>query len=1069
MLIRRWLYLITLLLGITPSLCAQQASQPGQVFSNIGGLLIASNFNEWSIQAGTTPTNSQIQWTNNKMCQPTSGGTTFQAFQIGSPITIVDANTANTETVTVTNFNSNTYGCQIQAVMTHTHYSYRIQSATAGLQEAINAAAGLPYQVVVTPDWQRAGGQTSMITNAQGNTNVTILDQRSSIVVPYLWNGSNYVAQSAGAGTACGSGGQLQASSGVGGGFTCDTSITLNTTTHNIITPNFNGLNWPSSAPLVNGYCLTATTALVGSWANCGGSNPPGFTDTLSGNVTSSATSFTMTTTGENTYGPGYLFVDTEWIYYSGIAGNTVTVAPGGRGWFGSTAASHTSTTSVWGCANCNGLPPTTLPYSPIVGAEGAGTQVQGINNPFPYGYNSQVSLNVNSGSSSMLVDKAGAVHQFATSTYALLVRPYLSAYPLGNEFAAPVYIGPQSTAPIVDSSYVQQINFSQQRTAPFGVGGGLAGPVTTIQTPTVAAPYVYQAFAPGSTTYSYVCEGVDTDGNLVPGAASSTMAAATLTSLANNQIFCPQSAGVVSFKVYRTAGNPNIGYLGSATQPYGYIVDTGATLDGTSPTGSNGDVTRLCNNNQQYCLLSGTSTTPPLACSSSTAGWDYKNVSATATPSNYHCYSGATTWTPTGQVAIGIVTPSMITGGLDAFQVINAVGATLPTGSILDITALGSANYTVATQLTALNQSSKSITLVKTPGTIFTVNTSFATPTDSPASAAIPIGQGSAILDLGGQSSGTPDFVLGPSAKVWDFFSNGNFGGTQESLKIDGVNIAGNASATVSGAMLHLQGLFLGTRISNSSTWVCNAQCLEVDAGNGSPGSGSSDIVFDDDDFQDGSTSGTYPGSVVKIDAVSSAGGIGNIIFQGGAIQFNGPHNQLLIINGRGGAETGPVEFFGTDLETAAAVTSGANPNVDPVQLTDAPQVRFSTFRLTGVTNSTYQQNAIDISQTIGNNSFGVHVEHMEVLSAASFACLINNTVEGTCETGNATGHGDLTIPPYYFGGAVNPEIRQTNTTPPTGANCGGVANGSIWTNSAGTTLVTTRYTCVNGSWIGG
>ena len=60
--------------------------------------------------------------------------------------------------------------------------------------------------------------------------------------------------------------------------------------------------------------------------------------------------------------------------------------------------------------------------------------------------------------------------------------------------------------------------------------------------------------------------------------------------------------------------------------------------------------------------------------------------------------------------------------------------------------------------------------------------------------------------------------------------------------------------------------------------------------------------VIFDSDDFQDGNTVGTYPGSVVKIDALSSSGGIGSITFVGGAIQFNGPHNPVLVVNGRGG-----------------------------------------------------------------------------------------------------------------------------------------------------------------------
>jgi hypothetical protein len=192
--------LAIILLGIVPPSYAQQASYPGETFGNIAGLLFASNFSHWTIPQGTSPTNSQIQWSSPKFCQVTSGGVTFNPFAVGSPITIVDADTANTEVVVVTAYSSNNYACQIQAVMAHTHYSYHITSATGGLQEAINFSAGLPYQVVITPDWIRDGGTTSMITNAKGNSQITITDERSVPPIWYQWNGTIFVAVGGGGG-----------------------------------------------------------------------------------------------------------------------------------------------------------------------------------------------------------------------------------------------------------------------------------------------------------------------------------------------------------------------------------------------------------------------------------------------------------------------------------------------------------------------------------------------------------------------------------------------------------------------------------------------------------------------------------------------------------------------------------------------------------------------------------------------------------------------------------------------------------------------------------------------------
>lgn len=425
----------------------------------------------------------------------------------------------------------------------------------------------------------------------------------------------------------------------------------------------------------------------------------------------------------------------------------------------------------------------------------------------------------------------------------------------------------------------------------------------------------------------------------------------------------------------------------------------------------------------------------------------------------------GLASYSARGLAPLGIayVDSTSASGSADAFAAINLAYTQLPSGGgIIDARGLGSATYTVTTQMTALN-GSKVVTLLLSPQTIFIINVNFATPTDSPSFAAIPIGEGSAIVVQGKQSSSLPDFNVGASAKIWDLISNGNFGGTQESLYLEGVNLAGNPSATVDGALLHLQGIFVGTRVTNSSTYECYAQCVELDAGNGSPGVASSDLMFDGDDFQDGAASGTYPGSVLRIDALTSSGGIGNMFFVGGAIQYNGPHNPLIVINGRGGSQTSTIEFMGVDFETSVAATSGANPNVDPIQLTDVQQVFFSNLHVTGATNPTYQINLVDISQTISGNAFGIQLNQLEVPTADGFTCLVNNTVDSTCEPGFATGHGDLTMPPYYFGGLINPQVRNTNIAPPSGT----CVNGSIWTNSTGTTSSNTTYRCIAGSYV--
>lgn len=417
-----------------------------------------------------------------------------------------------------------------------------------------------------------------------------------------------------------------------------------------------------------------------------------------------------------------------------------------------------------------------------------------------------------------------------------------------------------------------------------------------------------------------------------------------------------------------------------------------------------------------------------------------------------------------TGGAGRCTVYPSSIS--TDAFAAFNACRAQFPgSAGVIDALSLGPNSYTVTTRLTALL--SGTVVLVLPQGISFTVNTAFSgTLTSSPANCAIPIGGnvggGSAII-VEGNNNLNSNIYVGSSARIWDLVCSGSFNGDQESLRIDGLSLTGNPAASMSGALLHLQGLFVGTRVSNTQTYQCNGQCVELDAGNGVSSFGSSDLIFDGDNFQDGTASGTYPGSVLKIDALSSSGGIGNIFFFGGAIQYNGPHNPLIVINGRGGPQTSTIEFSGVDFETSAAQTSEANPNVDPIQLTDVQQVTFSNLHVTGATNSTYQQNLVDISQTISNNAYGIHINQLQVASAFGYACLINNTVEGTCEAGFSSGHGELTLPPYYFGGGFNPQTRQSSYLPTYAC-----ANGSTHTYSGGTTGGNDNlYICSQGTWV--
>lgn len=194
------------LLILTGALRAQTPPGP----ANIAGTLYASNFTQWTVASGN---NGPYSWSSPQVCTgATSGGVTFKPFVVGSPIRIMDTATpGNSETVSPTAVNINGSGCQITVTPAHIHYSFYLTTATAGLQEAINYSnqvfgpASPASVVIVTPAWSILGGVTSMVTSALGSSNVTILDERSSVIVPYVWSGSAYVAQpfATGSSTVC--------------------------------------------------------------------------------------------------------------------------------------------------------------------------------------------------------------------------------------------------------------------------------------------------------------------------------------------------------------------------------------------------------------------------------------------------------------------------------------------------------------------------------------------------------------------------------------------------------------------------------------------------------------------------------------------------------------------------------------------------------------------------------------------------------------------------------------------------------------------------------------------------
>jgi hypothetical protein len=568
---------------------------------NIEHQIIASQYNVWQV-AGYSP--DTYTFTPGS-CWLSAGNKNFWAFTQGTPVTIFDGNPTLNETVTPSLTIENNQTCTISvAPVNHHNVPFHLGSATGGLQEALNANAQNPATNTIVLDnlWHQAVGSTAaaVIAAAQGNYQLGLVDVTTYPYNWYQWNGTQYVLIS------------------IVGGVTAVTA-TLPVQSTGGTTPNIS--------------CPTCNTGPA-----------YGFYTYITTAMTSSQTTMTLPSSVAGYPTSGTVVVDTEWMTYSGLNTGTNQLTGLVRGVNQTTPAAHSALSPIYSAV----LPFGSNAQPPIGGIFGGGTGtaflMAGCGYPGytqGFGDDGAVPVLVANCTTPTWIDSAGRIHQNALGTIANFMSPiYIGTVSVDSPYALPV--------PILNTTNVAQTTVPTQFAQPIGATLGYYGPVSSIAVPNIPAPTVGGS-ASGPCSVTYVVSGVDADGNAIPGTPATASNINDTTGFAIIQV--PSLAGIKEYYAYRTAvsGCAAGVTLGQWTSPqttqYPYFTDNFTSGDSSTPPSTNNSVAKTCTSGELFCTLAGSGSTPPVACSSATAGWEYHNVAAATSPYVLHCVAGASSW----------------------------------------------------------------------------------------------------------------------------------------------------------------------------------------------------------------------------------------------------------------------------------------------------------------------------------------------------------------------------------------------------------------------------------------
>ncbi|MGH9482245.1 MAG: right-handed parallel beta-helix repeat-containing protein [Terriglobales bacterium] len=183
-----------LTLGSAPAAKAQVASTfPYRIW----GTVSASAFGAWKLRSESQTAGPGITTLHLDNSTPPTvlGGPSFQPLSTNAPLAIGVG--AQAETAVPSGVACSAGQCSVTLTLATDHTGLLIvQSATGGLQEAIDFQQRTGGMVVIDETW---AGSNDQLASATGFANVPVVDERKGGLALYGWNGTAYVAAAAAA------------------------------------------------------------------------------------------------------------------------------------------------------------------------------------------------------------------------------------------------------------------------------------------------------------------------------------------------------------------------------------------------------------------------------------------------------------------------------------------------------------------------------------------------------------------------------------------------------------------------------------------------------------------------------------------------------------------------------------------------------------------------------------------------------------------------------------------------------------------------------------------------------